>query len=67
MFDRRDDLVKFLAVAETGKILAAGERLAITQSALSRTIARLEARCGGKLLDRLTDSGCPRRVCVPSR
>ena len=54
MLDSRDDLVKFLAVAETGKILAAAERLAITQPALSRTIARLEARCSGKLFDRLT-------------
>ena len=54
MFDKRDDLVRFLAVAESGKILAAADRLAITQPALSRVIARLEARFGGKLFERLT-------------
>ena len=53
MFDRRGDLVKFLAVAEAGGILAAAERLAITQPALSRLIARLEARLQGPLFERL--------------
>ena len=53
MFDRRDDIVKFLAVAEAGKIDAAAERLAIAQPALTRTIARLEARFGARLFERL--------------
>ena len=44
MFERRTDLTSLLAVAETGKIVAAAERLAISQPALSRTVARLEAR-----------------------
>ena len=53
MFDRRDDLVKFLAVAEAGKVIAAAEALGIAQPALTRAIARLERRCGGKLFERL--------------
>ena len=53
VFDRRSDLVKLIAVAEAGGILAAAERLAITQPALSRVIARLEARFGGRLFERL--------------
>ena len=53
MFDRRSDLVKLIAVADAGGILAAAERLAITQPALSRVIARLEARFGGRLFERL--------------
>ena len=58
MFDKRDDLVKFLAVVEAGKILAAADRLAITQPALNRTIKRLQARYGGKLFERLTTGVC---------
>ena len=50
---RRDDLVKFLAVAEAGKLLAAAETLGIAQPALTRAIARLEKRFGGKLFERL--------------
>ena len=57
VFDRRGDLVKFLAVAETGGILAAAERLAITQPALSRLIARLEAGLDGPLFERQVASG----------
>ena len=53
MFERRDDLIRFLAVAETGKILAAADKLAITQPALSRVITRLEARFKGSLFERL--------------
>ena len=53
MFERRSDLKKFLAVAETGTVLGAADRIAITQPALSRTIARLEATLGGKLFERL--------------
>ena len=53
VFDRRSDLVKLIAVADAGGILAAAERLAITQPALSRVIARLEIRFGGRLFERL--------------
>ena len=53
MFDRRQDLVKFLAVAEAGKILAAAERLSIGQPAITRAIARIERRLGGRLFERL--------------
>ena len=35
------------------KIVAAAERLAISQPALSRTVARLEARFGGRLFERI--------------
>ena len=53
MFDKRTDLVRFLAVADTGKIAATAERLAITQPTLTRDIARLEHRFGGRLFERL--------------
>ena len=53
MFDSRQDLVKFLAVAEAGKILAAAERLSIGQPAITRAIARIERRLGGRLFERL--------------
>ena len=45
--------MKFLAVAEAGRIGAAAERLAIAQPALTRTVARLEARFGARLFERL--------------
>ena len=53
MFDRREDLDRLLAVAEVGKIQAAAERLALTQPALTRTVARLERQFGGRLFERL--------------
>ena len=53
MFEKRSDLIKFLTVAETGKILAAADRLAITQPALSRVIAKLEDQFGGRLFERI--------------
>ncbi len=53
MFDKRDDLVRLLAVAETGKIHAAADRLAMTQPALIRTLARLEKQFGDRLFERL--------------
>ena len=53
MFEKRSDLKKFLAVAETGTVLGAADRIAMTQPALSRAIARLEAAFGGKLFERL--------------
>ena len=53
MFEKRSDLKKFLAVVETGTLLGAADRIAMTQPALSRTIARLEAALGGTLFERL--------------
>ena len=53
MFDRRDELIKFLAVAEAGGVTAAADLLGITQPALSRIIAKLERRFRGRLFERL--------------
>ncbi len=53
MFEKRTDLVRFLAVAEAGRISVTAERLAITQPTLTRDIARLEHRIGGRLFERL--------------
>ena len=51
MFERRTDLLRLLAVAETGTIGAAAERSNVTQPTLTRDIARLEQRFGGLLFD----------------
>ena len=53
LFEKRSDLDKFIAVAETGKLVAAADRLTISQPALTRAIARLENRFGGQLFERL--------------
>ena len=53
MFERRTDLLRLLAVAETGTIGAAAERSNVTQPTLTRDIARLEQRFGGLLFERL--------------
>ena len=52
MFDKRSDLVRFLGVAEAGKIGLAADRLSMTQPALTRVIARLERRLGARLFER---------------
>jgi DNA-binding transcriptional LysR family regulator len=44
------------AVVEAGSFVRAGQALGLTQSAVSRAIARLEARVGVRLLDRTTRS-----------
>ena len=54
MFEKRNDLTKFLAVVETGAILSAADKLGITQPALSRVVARLERQFGGRLFDRMS-------------
>ena len=52
-----------VAVVETGNFVRAAEALGLTQSGISRAVARLEARVGVRLLDRtpravsLTDEG----------
>ena len=53
MFETRSELKQYLAVAEEGRIIAAAERLSMTQPALTRTVAKLEQRAGGRLFDRL--------------
>ena len=53
MFEKRSDLKKFLTVAETGTVLGAADRIAMTQPALSRAISRLETSFGGQLFERL--------------
>jgi len=53
MFEKRSDLMKFLTVAETGTVLGAADRIAMTQPALSRAISRLETSFGGQLFERL--------------
>jgi DNA-binding transcriptional LysR family regulator len=56
-------LVVLIAVADAGGFARAAERLGMTQSGVSRAIARLESRLGARLLDRtsravtLTDAG----------
>ena len=52
MFDKRSDLIRLLAVAEAGAITVAAHRLAISQPALTRVVARLERRVGGPLFER---------------
>ena len=43
----------FLAVARNGSFAGAAERLAVTPSAVSQQIRRLEDTCGTKLFDRV--------------
>ena len=47
-----NDLRAFLAVAETASITLAAERLGLTQSGVSRKIAKLETKLGFRLFDR---------------
>ncbi|MBU6267648.1 MAG: LysR family transcriptional regulator [Sphingomonadales bacterium] len=53
------DLNAFLEVAEQGSFTRAAARLGTSQSALSHTIRRLEARIGVRLLARTTRSVAP--------
>lgn len=53
MFEKRTDLIKFLAVVDTGKIHAAAAKLNTTQPALSRIIAKLEDQFKGQLFERV--------------
>ncbi|MDB5709941.1 MAG: putative transcriptional regulatory protein LysR family [Sphingomonas bacterium] len=52
--DRAKDLTVFDAVASTGSFSAAGRQLDLTPSGVSRTIDRIEARLGTRLLLRST-------------
>ena len=52
-----DQLHAFLAVAETGHLTRAAERLGLSQSSLSDTIGKLESILGARLFERNT-RGC---------
>lgn len=47
-----NDLLLVIAVAETGKMSAAAEKLFVSQPYLSKKIARIEAECGIPLFER---------------
>jgi DNA-binding transcriptional LysR family regulator len=53
------DLTAFLAVAEERSFMRAAAKLGTSQSALSHTVRRLEARLGLRLLTRTTRSVAP--------
>ncbi|TCM21719.1 DNA-binding transcriptional LysR family regulator [Novosphingobium sp. PhB165] len=53
------DLIAFIAVADEGSFTRAAAKLSSSQSALSHTIRRLEARLGVRLLARTTRSVAP--------
>lgn len=57
--DELGDLAAFLAVAEERSFTRAAAKLGISQSALSHTVRRLEARLGLRLLTRTTRSVSP--------
>jgi DNA-binding transcriptional LysR family regulator len=52
--DRAGDMAVFVAVAEAGSLSGAARRLGLTPSAVSRVVARIEARLGVQLLVRTT-------------
>jgi DNA-binding transcriptional LysR family regulator len=54
MRDRLDGVSVFVEAVESGGFARAAERLALTRSAVSKTIGRLEARLGVRLFNRTT-------------
>ncbi|MCD5996644.1 LysR family transcriptional regulator [Pseudomonas sp. CDFA 602] len=54
--DRLKGIETFVAVANSGGFTAAAERLNLTNSAVSKSVARLEARLGMRLFERTTRS-----------
>lgn len=56
MEDRLDGIATFVQVVDSGSFALAAERLNLTRSAVGKTIARLEARLGVRLLQRTTRS-----------
>jgi DNA-binding transcriptional LysR family regulator len=54
-----DDLLAFLAVVRERSFTRAAAKLGVSQSALSHTIRRLEAKLGIRLLTRTTRSLSP--------
>jgi DNA-binding transcriptional LysR family regulator len=57
--DEAGDLLAFMAVAEEASFTRAAAKLGTSQSALSHTVRRLEARLGLRLLARTTRSVAP--------
>jgi DNA-binding transcriptional LysR family regulator len=61
--DRLKDITPFVASVEHGSFTAAADSLHLTSSAISKSVARLEARLGSRLCERttrrlaLTDAG----------
>ena len=53
MFDKRADIIRFLAVVEADSISLAADRLHMTQPTLTRVISRLERQFTGRLFERL--------------
>lgn len=51
---RLEDMQSFVVICESGQLSRAANRLSTTQSALSKTVARLEAEFGIPLLERTT-------------
>lgn len=49
-----DEIAAFLSVVEAGGFSAAGERLAVPKSTVSRRVSRLEEKLGARLLQRTT-------------
>lgn len=54
--DRLKGIATFVAVANAGSFTAAAERLNLTNSAVSKSVARLEERLGMRLFERTTRS-----------
>lgn len=54
--ERLKGIEAFVCAADTGSFTAAGERLGLTNSAVSKGVARLEARLGARLFERTTRS-----------
>ncbi|MCV4271843.1 LysR family transcriptional regulator [Pseudomonas capsici] len=54
--DRLKGITTFVAVANSGSFTAAAERLNLTNSAVSKSVARLESRLGMRLFERTTRS-----------
>lgn len=52
--DKLDDMVAFIKVVEARSFTAAGARLGLSKSVVSRRIAELEDRLGARLLNRTT-------------
>lgn len=61
--ERLKGIEAFVVTAETGSFTAAGQRLNLTNSAISKSVGRLESRLGSRLFERttrrltLTDAG----------
>lgn len=55
-------LSHFLAVADAGSLTLAADRVGVTQQALSKSLARLEAELGGKLFERTARGMAPSRL-----